>query len=200
MDLIPFAATALLLELTPGPNMVWLVLLTALHGRRAGLAAVAGVALGLLVVGLVAALGMASLVAEYPPLVTVLRWTGVAYLLWLAWESWPRGLGKLAPSDLPDGRIVRHFRDGLVLNLLNVKSALFFLLALPEFARGAGPILPQALVLVLVYVLVATAIHLVLVGMAGRAHALLRVQTRQRTIQRIGAILLALVALWLAAR
>ena len=200
MTVIPFAATAFLLELTPGPNMVWLVLLTALHGRRAGLAAVAGIATGLLAVGLIAALGMAGLVAQYPPLLAALRWVGVLYRLFLAWESWPRGPAPAKPPELEDGRLLRHFRDGLLLNLLNIKSALFFLLALPDFTDREAPLLPQALLLTVIYVAIASAVHLALVGLAGRAHALLAVPARERSMQRVGAVLIAFVATWLAAR
>ncbi len=200
MTILPFAATALVLELTPGPNMVWLILLTALHGRRAGLAATVGVATGLLVVGLIAALGMAELAARSPALQGVLRWAGVAYLLFLAWEAWPRGAGAAPASAQEDGHLLRHARDGLLINLLNVKSALFFMLALPEFARPERPLLPQTLVLTLIYVAVATGVHLTLVALAGRAHVLLASPARERLLKRIGAALIAFVALWLAVK
>jgi threonine/homoserine/homoserine lactone efflux protein len=200
MDLLAFAATALLLELTPGPNMVWLVLLTALHGRRAGFAAVGGVALGLLLPGLVAAFGMAQLAAQSPALLVALRWTGVAYLLWLAWQNWPRGANEPVALPTEDKRLLRHVRDGLFVNLFNIKSALFFLLALPEFARPDRPLFPQTLALTILYVAIATGVHLALVGLAGRAHALLKNAARARALRRAGAIMIALIALWLAVK
>lgn len=199
MDVASFALTALLLEMTPGPNMVWLVLLVALRGRRAGLAAVAGIALGLLLPGLAAAMGMARLVAASPDLIALLRWAGVAYLLWLAWESWRESV-PAAARPIGDHDLIPHFRDGLLLNLFNMKSALFFVIALPDFLDLSRPFLPQALTLTFVYVGIATGVHLALMGLAGRAHDLLAQPARERLLKRIGAGLIALVAVWLAVR
>lgn len=76
--LTSYLATVLLIELTPGPNMAYLAALTLGRGRRAGLAAVAGVALGLAVIGIAAVLGFAALVAASPMLWNALRWAGTA--------------------------------------------------------------------------------------------------------------------------
>ena len=86
--LLAFAATALIVELTPGPNMAYLAALSLSKGVRAGAAAVAGVALGLSLSGIAAALGLAAIIDSSRFLYEVLRWGGVAYLLWLAWEGW----------------------------------------------------------------------------------------------------------------
>ena len=82
--LAAFVLASLVIELTPGPNMTYLALLAARHGRRPGYAAVVGVAVGLGVLGLLASLGLATLLQSSPPLYGVLRWGGVAYLLYLA--------------------------------------------------------------------------------------------------------------------
>jgi threonine/homoserine/homoserine lactone efflux protein len=76
-----FALTCLVIELTPGPNMAYLVVLSAGHGRRAGFAATLGIALGLLIVGIGAALGLAALISSSRLLYEALRRGGVAYLL-----------------------------------------------------------------------------------------------------------------------
>ena len=86
--LLTFAVTCLVIELTPGPNMAYLAILSATKGRRAGFAATLGVAVGLSMVGLAAVLGLTVLVANSPMLYEVLRWGGVVYLLWLAYEGW----------------------------------------------------------------------------------------------------------------
>ena len=85
--LLAFILTCLVIELTPGPNMAYLALLSASIGRRAGFAATLGVALGLLIVGLAAALGLAAVIANSRLLYEALRWAGVLYLFWLAWEA-----------------------------------------------------------------------------------------------------------------
>jgi threonine/homoserine/homoserine lactone efflux protein len=71
--------------------MAYLAVLGASIGRRAGFAATLGVALGLLIVGLAAALGLAAVIANSRVLYEALRWAGVLYLFWLAWEAWRRG-------------------------------------------------------------------------------------------------------------
>ena len=128
MQLLPFAATALVIELTPGPNMVWLALLAATEGRRPALAAVAGVALGLAAMGGLLSLGIGALIETQPALLAVLRWAGVGFLLWLAWESW-RDAGRPAHHQPGGGETpAQAFVRGLLTNLLNPKAALFFLL------------------------------------------------------------------------
>jgi threonine/homoserine/homoserine lactone efflux protein len=86
--LVVFGLTSLVIELTPGPNMAYLTILSVGHGQRAGLAAALGVALGLLIVGTAAGLGLTALVANSSLLYETLRWSGFAYLMWLAWEGW----------------------------------------------------------------------------------------------------------------
>src|SRR5690606_24551245 len=78
----------LLVELTPGPNMGSLAALSASQGRTAGFRAVAGVTLGLAFYMLLAVLGVAEILAAAPLVYGALRWAGVAYLLYLAWEAW----------------------------------------------------------------------------------------------------------------
>jgi threonine/homoserine/homoserine lactone efflux protein len=88
MDIFTFLLAVLLLELTPGPNMAYLATLAVSRGRAAGLIATAGVAFGLAVHATVAGLGAGVRIQQYPLLYDVLRWIGVGYLLYLAWEGW----------------------------------------------------------------------------------------------------------------
>lgn len=118
--LVAFALASLVIELTPGPNMTYLALLSARHGRRPGYAAVLGVAVGLALLGSLASVGLATLLQSSPPLYGILRWGGVGYLLYLAWEAWNEKLSKDTTTD--DGR---YFIRGLTTNVLNPKAALF---------------------------------------------------------------------------
>ena len=86
--LLPFLITTMLIELTPGPNMAWLALTSATQGKRSGFAAVAGIATGLAILALASAMGLAALAARSPVAFSLLRYAGVAYLLWLAWQTW----------------------------------------------------------------------------------------------------------------
>lgn len=190
-----FALTAFLIELTPGPNMAWLALVSATEGRKPGYAAVAGGALGLAAVGLLAGLGLAALIASYPPAYQALRWGGVAYLLYLAWDSW-REAGA-AESGPPAGApLLLWFRRGLITNLLNPKAAVFYIAVLPEFLPAQATT-PDVLTLSIIYVAVATAIHALIVTAAGSAHALLADPRREQIARRGLSLALAGVAVWL---
>src|SRR4051794_13170539 len=99
--------------------MAYLAVLSASRGRKAGLAATLGVALGLLLVGIAAALGLTAIIANSRWLYEALRWGGVLYLLWLAWEGW-RGEGETSSgnADLP-ATDSNFFMRGLITNVLN---------------------------------------------------------------------------------
>jgi threonine/homoserine/homoserine lactone efflux protein len=171
--LLAFALTALVIEITPGPNMTYLAALSLSNGMRTGFAAVAGIALGLMTYGVIAALGLAALIDNSPLLYGLLRWGGVAYLLWLAWESWASE--RETSPDATDGKDDRPwlaFRRGLITNLLNPKAAVFYIAVLPEFIQpGAGPVIVQTLLLSVVYVAIATSIHSAIVALAGTLQA-----------------------------
>lgn len=191
-----FILTALLIELTPGPNMAWLALLSAERGRRAGLAALAGIALGLSIISAAAAFGLAEVITPDGLLFHMLRYGGVAFLLWLAWEAW-RGPHDISPERIvADGKMVRHFRRGLIINLLNPKAALFFVAILPGFIAPERPVTWQLLQLSVAYVCVASFIHFVIVLLASASHKLLLAPERMEKMRKIFAVLLFLVAMW----
>jgi threonine/homoserine/homoserine lactone efflux protein len=159
--LLAFALTALIIEVTPGPNMTYLAALSLSSGMRSGFAAVAGVALGLLTYGVIAALGLAAAIDNSPLLYGVLRWGGIAYLLWLAWEAWS-GERETAPeaADGPESGPRPAFQRGLITNLLNPKAAVFYVAVLPGFIQTPGrSVFAQTLLLSLLYVAIATLVH-----------------------------------------
>lgn len=196
--ILAFALTSMLIEMTPGPNMAYLALLAATEGRRAGFAAVLGVALGLAVVGLLAAFGVAALISASEPLYQALRWGGVLYLLWLAWDGW-RG-GDAAVEHAPLGSSDwRYFRRGLITNLLNPKAAVFYIAVLPTFLTvNAG--LHETLILSTVYVAVATLIHAGIVSLAGSAQAFFADPLLEARLRKTLSVALALVAVWFAVK
>ncbi|ODS59357.1 MAG: hypothetical protein ABS48_01900 [Erythrobacter sp. SCN 68-10] len=162
MDIAGFALAVLLIELTPGPNMAWLSGLAATEGRRAGLAAVAGVALGLLANGVLAALGLAALVAAAPEAWHALQWSGAVMMTVLAIEAW-RGAGRTAVPRAAGRIAARAFATGAFINLLNPKAYLFFLVVAPRFLGGSALDLASALTLAAVSAGIATCVHLLIV-------------------------------------
>jgi threonine/homoserine/homoserine lactone efflux protein len=191
--LLSFAFTSLLIELTPGPNMTYLALVAARDGRRSGFATVAGVALGLSVLGGVAAFGVAELIQSSRPLYEGLRWAGVLFLLYLAWEGWTSSSVTEDGKAHSDGS---YFMRGLITNLLNPKAAVFYVAVLPTFIDPAKPVLPQTISLTVVYVLVATLVHGMIVVLAGALQPVLNNPRREQAARRVLSAMLACVAIW----
>lgn len=189
--LLSFALASFIIEVTPGPNMTYLALVSASEGRRAGFATVAGISLGLAIIGLAAAFGVAQLVSASPFLYEALRWGGIVFLLYLAWDGW-RG----EESTAIEAGDRKFFTRGLVTNLLNPKAAVFYIAVLPNFVDAARPLLAQTVTLTLVYVAVATLVHVGIVVLAGAATPFLTDPRRERMARRTLSALLALVALW----
>jgi len=198
-NIAAFAWTSFVIELTPGPNMTYLAVLTLAEGRRAGLAAVAGVALGLAIIGSLAALGVGAIVQSSPMLYETLRIAGVAYLLWLAAETW-RGEDVTPDVDASDdgqAAMRRAFTNGLVTNVLNPKAAMFYIAVLPVFLDPSRPTTAQAFTLSAIYVAIATTIHLVIVLLAARARPVIVAGGRSVVVRRVLALMLAGVAVWM---
>jgi threonine/homoserine/homoserine lactone efflux protein len=192
---LSFLITCVIIEATPGPNMGYLALLSASKGRRAGFAATAGVALGLMVVGIIAALGLTVIISESPILYQLLRWSGILYLLYLAWDSWRES------SEDPNAPSIHHshydfFKRGLIVNLLNPKAAVFYVTILPTFIDPMGAVARQGFTLTFLYVGIATLIHGLIVSLSGSWQGYLQTPSRRKTAGRFFAVLLAVIALW----
>jgi threonine/homoserine/homoserine lactone efflux protein len=204
MDMIPFnvllsfIATCTIIELTPGPNMAYLAVLSASDGRRAGFFATLGIALGLLTVGIAAALGLAALVSSSTFAFQILRWGGVFYLLWLAWDGWKNESETSPGKSGAENKSTKFFKRGLIVNLLNPKAAVFYVAILPEFINASSHIVSQAVALTITYVLIATTIHCTIVMLAGTAREFLQDDHRRLIARRVLSIALALIALWFA--
>ena len=191
-----FALASLIVELIPGPNQTYLEALTLNHGMRAGFAAVAGIAIGLGVYGMAAALGVAAIVHESDFLYQLLRWAGVLYFLWLAWDSWhDEPDGKVEASS--DARAAQSFRRGLITNLLNPKAAIFYISVLPGFiVPGAISVFAQTVLMSVIYVSIATATHVAVVLLAGRLYRFLDDPRYRVPVRRGIALVLVGVAIW----
>jgi threonine/homoserine/homoserine lactone efflux protein len=136
-----FAVAALLLLLTPGPAVLFIVARSVEQGRVAGLVSVCGITTGTLVHVAAAALGLSALLASSALAFALVKYAGAAYLIYIGLRRiLSRADAPAAPSQLPRRSLTRLYRDGIVVNLLNPKTALFFLAFLPQFvdpARGA---------------------------------------------------------------
>lgn len=144
-----FALAVLVLNATPGVDLLLTVARTLHGGARAGLAAAAGIELGCVVHALAAAFGLAALLAVSPLAFAAIKWAGAAYLAWLALgmarSAW-RGAqasaadtGVAAPTAPTAPRWSDDLRRGFLTNVLNPKVALFFLAFLPQFIAPTAP-------------------------------------------------------------
>jgi threonine/homoserine/homoserine lactone efflux protein len=157
MQVAAFAAASLVLAITPGPGVLFIVARTLAAGRRAGLLAVAGVAAGNFANAVAASLGLAALLALWPPAFHVLRVLGGAYLVWLGVQAWR------APAAAP----AAPARQAFWVALLNPKTTLFFAALLPPFLDPAGSAVLQSLALGALFVAIAAASDSVYVLAAG---------------------------------
>ena len=192
--LAAFLLAVALIELTPGPNMGYLAMVASRSGRAAGMMTVAGVTVGLAIYLAASVLGLAEAALRWPWLYQGLRWAGVAYLAWLAFDAWRGAETDAAPPH--DGGDL--FLRGLINNLLNPKAAVFYIALLPEFVRPeAGRVAAQALTLGAIHIAVSFAVHTAIVWGAAGAKPALDALNRG-AIQKLFAAGLAGIAVWLA--
>ena len=153
--LIAFLIASLVLAVTPGPGVVYIVARTLAQGRAAGLASVAGVALGNLGNALGAAIGLAALFAVSSLAFAVVKYAGAAYLIYLGLKALRRPKASAEPARFEAPRLGRIFRDGVLVALLNPKTALFFAAFLPQFMDPGRSAASQGAMLGGMFVLVA---------------------------------------------
>jgi len=150
-----FLLASVLLAITPGPGVFYIVTRTLAQGRRAGLSSVAGVALGNLGNAIGAAIGLAALFAISSPAFTVVKYAGVAYLVYLGVRASriPAPEARVLPFNAASMRSI--FCDGFVVALLNPKTAIFFAAFLPQFMNPGTASMLQSVLLGAVFVAIA---------------------------------------------
>lgn len=153
---------ALLLAVTPGPNMIYLISRSICQGRAAGVMSWFGVVLGLFVHMFCASVGLTALFMAVPYGYELLKYAGAFYLLWLAWQSVrPGARSPFEAVELPAQPPRKLFTMGLLTSILNPKIAIFYLSILPQFIEpAAGSVLVQSLVLGITQIVIGSGINL----------------------------------------
>jgi threonine/homoserine/homoserine lactone efflux protein len=190
-----FAATVLVLNATPGVDMMLTLARTLQFGVRGGLASAFGACAGCVLHTLAAAFGLAALMAASSAAFTVVKWAGAAYLAWLALgmarAAW-RGEAPASPAAAATPSARALFRQGMLTNALNPKVALFFLTFVPQFLPDSGPTLPVALALSAIFAAVYLAWFTGMIALVGLASdALRRPRVKAWTERVTGAALFA---------
>ncbi|MGO7033627.1 LysE family translocator [Rhizobium ruizarguesonis] len=167
---LAFLSAAVLLNLSPGPDIAFILGHTMRSGKRAGFSALFGVWSGACLHVLMAALGLSAILAASAVAFSTVKWIGAAYLVWLGIQALRSGGGngliKAAGERLSVARI---YRQGILVSLLNPKVAIFFLAFLPQFVvEGAGPAWAQLLLHGGLIIVVAAFIEPPLVLLGGR--------------------------------
>jgi threonine/homoserine/homoserine lactone efflux protein len=147
-----FAAASFILLIIPGPAVLYIVNHSVSDGRRTGLSAVAGITIGNSVHAIAAAVGLSAVLATSAVAFNAVKWLGAAYLVYVGVRTLMKPPSALDP-DQPAISPKRAFTQGIVVNILNPKVALFFLSFLPQFIKpDLGRPGVQALLLGLVFV------------------------------------------------
>jgi threonine/homoserine/homoserine lactone efflux protein len=194
-----FVAAALVMLLVPGPSVLYIVARSVEGGRKAGFVSVLGIQTGAVVHIAFAALGLSAILASSAVAFSVVKWLGAAYLVWL-------GLRRIFGGDeeevvaVEPARLSRVYVQGVVVNVLNPKTALFFLAFLPQFvdpSRGAA--WTQVLLLGATFVVLALCSDGLYALLSGTAGAWLRRSTKRAAFRRgqrlvSGGVLIALGA------
>jgi threonine/homoserine/homoserine lactone efflux protein len=184
--LLAFIGAGLLLNITPGADFVFVSASGISGGPKVGMAAAIGINLGIAIHVILAAAGVSAALLAYPAAYDAIRYTGAAYLLYLAIQAWR------AKGDISEGRaasgLLAAVKRGFVTNVLNPKTALFIFAFIPQFTDPSiGPIWMQILILGAIFMLFGFAFSLSLGAAAGVFSNILR--TRVQILNKITAIL-----------
>jgi len=179
--LLVFGLASLALAVVPGPAVLYIVAQSVQGGRRAGVVSSLGVSTGGMFHVAAAVIGLSAVLSASATAFTAVKLAGAAYLVYLGIRT------LLSPDDRIAGRsaeptLWRTYRQGVVVNVLNPKTALFFLAFLPQFVDPDGSTRGQLAVLGLVFVVIALTTDLLWALVAGTAGAVLR---RSRTFLRV---------------
>ena len=166
--MIPFLIAAFVLAITPGPGIAYVVARTVSGGRKEGLASCIGTGLGGLIHVMASALGVSLIIAQSAFAFSVVKYVGAAYLFYLGFRMlFSKNAAPMVGEISPQG-VRRAFLEGIAVEALNVKTALFFLAFLPQFTKPIEPLMPQLVLLGSICVVLNTLVDVLAVLGANR--------------------------------
>lgn len=170
-EFLVFALASLIMVLSPGPNMIYLISRTLSQGRQAGIISMFGVICGFLFHILMVSFGLTAIFFAVPYAFAIVKFLGVAYLLYLAYTTIRSGGTKIFDTDrsLKKDKPIILFNIGLLTNVLNPKMALFYLSFFPQFIKPEyGSILGQSFQLGIMQVMISFSINFLIVISAAK--------------------------------
>jgi threonine/homoserine/homoserine lactone efflux protein len=168
MSFLTFLFAATILAVTPGPGIAYVVARTAAGGRAEGLASCLGTGIGGMLHVLAAALGLSLLIAQSAVWFSVVKYVGAAYLFYLGVRMLMRKDLGLAVEAISSQGVRRALVEGIGVEVMNVKTALFFLAFLPQFVSPSEPVVPQLVLLGSICVALNTLVDVLAVFAADR--------------------------------
>jgi threonine/homoserine/homoserine lactone efflux protein len=184
-SLLLFISAALILLVIPGPAVFYILGRSIGQGRSAGLASALGIAVGSLVHTVAAAVGLSALLMSSAIAFSAVKYLGAAYLIYLGIQKFRQSDSTALSPDAPPVKLSRIFAQGIVVNVLNPKSALFFFAFLPQFVDPArGHVATQILFLGVLFALLGVTSDSLWALAAGTVSNWLRGNTRAMRTQR----------------
>ena len=196
---LAFLGAAIAISLAPGAAMIQSMATGLAHGVRRGYWSIAGLEIGLMAQLAVVALGLGAVLAASAVAFAVVKWIGVAYLVYLAVQQWRTATAALDDQmSRPGGGRISLLVRGFLVNVTNPKGLVFLLAVLPPFIVPSSPLLPQYVVIGATMVAVDLVVMGLYTGLAARLMRLLNTARRQAALGRIFSGLFATAALGLS--
>lgn len=198
---LSFTIAAAVLAVAPGPDNLFVLLQSAMYGARAGVFVTLGLCVGVFIQTLLAAFGVAAVVAASPTLLMIIQFAGAAYLLYLAWGAWNAPVGdKSGESSKKYPRLTNFqlWRRGILMNITNPKVLIFFLAFFPQFIiKGSteSQVMVQMLIMGITFLVCTLVVFGAIAWCAGTLADRLRSPKVQTILNKVSAVIFTVFAI-----
>ena len=198
---VSFTIAAAVLAVAPGPDNLFVLLQSAMYGAKAGIFVTLGLCVGVFIQTLLAAFGVAAVVAASPTLLMIIQFAGAAYLLYLAWGAWRAPVGsddKADASKYPRLTNFQLWRRGILMNITNPKVLIFFLAFFPQFiVKGATEteVMIQMLIMGMTFLVCTLVVFSAIAWCAGTLADRLRSPKVQTILNKVSAVIFTILAI-----
>ena len=198
---VSFTIAAAVLAVAPGPDNLFVLLQSAMYGAKAGIFVTLGLCVGVFIQTLLAAFGVAAVVAASPTLLMIIQFAGAAYLLYLAWGAWKGPVGgddRADASKYPRLTNFQLWRRGILMNITNPKVLIFFLAFFPQFiVKGATEteVMIQMLIMGMTFLVCTLVVFSAIAWCAGTLADRLRSPKVQTILNKVSAVIFTILAI-----
>lgn len=198
---VSFTIAAAFLAVAPGPDNLFVLLQSAMYGSRAGIFVTLGLCVGVFIQTLLAAFGVAAVVAASPTLLMIIQLAGAAYLLYLAWGAWKAPVGGESGESAKKYPRLSNFqlwRRGILMNITNPKVLIFFLAFFPQFIiKGSteSQVMVQMLIMGMTFLVCTLVVFSAIAWCAGTLADRLRSPKVQTILNKVSAVIFTVLAI-----